>query len=182
VQADHRKIDWLRSDANALLNDSRFQEGLAVVIRAKVSDLREVASSLDDAEQKDAFEKYIVQPALADPTAVVRRIVNWTPTTGGGIAGHNQDDNAVDYFKQAQKQGAENNLTVPQRINLLKDLLDGWTVGSDEDWAMKILTTAQDFEAKEIIKVIGWQRLHNKIDDGPGNAFANKFPKDKYAH
>jgi hypothetical protein len=61
---------------------------------------------------------------------LLRRIIDYTPDTGGGIAGRAEDDRAVEYYQLARKQGALGTLTVNQKERLLRHVLGGATIST----------------------------------------------------
>jgi hypothetical protein len=175
---ENKAIKWDYDDVGSLLGDPQFHEALKIFAGEKASELKEIAADLDK-DQQDAFQKGVVDPLVADPAATLRKIIYWTPDTGGGFLGHNQDDNALDYYEAAKAEGALGTLSVGQKVKLILDLLDGPTIGDEEDAIMGLLL-ANTNDAKFLIKQIGWDRLEDDIDDGPGSEFADNFPEDVY--
>lgn len=106
---------------------------------------------------------------------MVRRVLHWTPDTGGGLFGHNQDDNALDYYRQARGADAVGTLTVEQRAKLVRDLLDGYTAGDEED-AVFDLITANFAHSRAVIAQVGWARLEDEL----GGRFSRRFPEGDY--
>ena len=125
--------------------------------------------------------KVVTGPLIANPVETVRQIINWTPTTGGGWLGHNTDDNAEDYWREAAKTpGGLTSLRYGQRRQLIDDLLSGWTRGDNEVAILDILTHASKADARRLIKHFSWKSLHSSIDDGFGEWFAEAFPMEKF--
>jgi hypothetical protein len=98
--------------------------------------------------------------------ATFRQLINYTPgsVTGelGGIGGHDEDDNAVDYYKEAKKKGALESLTVEQRTRLIRDVLSGATLG-DEDTMIADLLTTNDAHVVPVIDSVGWRWLWDDV-------------------
>ena len=80
----------------------------------------------------------------------------------GGIAGHDTDDNAVEYWKIAKGKNALKSLSSEQRKHLVKDVLDGVTIGDDVKVVLDVLTTA-DGSMKETIDSVSWRRVWKKL-------------------
>ncbi|GAB4569891.1 MAG: hypothetical protein Tsb0020_24300 [Haliangiales bacterium] len=176
-----KSVPWEYDDYMQLLSDGKFQSALQIVMEEKQGELAKVGSSLDEEYQRTAFQNgVLVKMSGFQGVQTVADIIQWTPNTGGGVGGHNQDDNAVDYWEEAKSKDAMDTLTYVQRVNLMVDLLDGSCVGDDEDAVMDILTSASDSDARRLIARFGWEYLYDKIDDGPGEVFAETFPEDKY--
>lgn len=175
---EKQPIKWDYDDVGELFGDAKFQEAVKIFCMNKAGEFEEVASSLDDAQQQEAFKKQVVEPLKKEPVNTVWAVINWTPDTGGGVFGHNQDDNAMDYYKTSKKQGALGTLTWVQKTSLIIDIIDGPTIG-DEDDAIWDLLTVKESDAQAIIDWIGWGRLEDEIDGWFGNKFKSKFPKEK---
>lgn len=173
--ADQQRIKWDYDDVKDLLADSKFREALKIFCENKAGEFETAAKGFDDEDQRDAFMKQIVEPLKATPVDVVWQVINWTPDTGGGVFGHNQDDNALDYYEQAKDKGAMETLTVTQKISLIIDLVRGATMGDEED-AIWDMLTIKESDARAIIDWVGWDRLESEI----GNKFKNKFPEKSY--
>lgn len=177
--AGRQSLPWKFSSASALIKDSRFQEGLKMFLDEKKAELENIGSELDAEYKREAFQNGIVAKLDSAPVQAILDVINWTPDLGGGASG-DADAKAREYLGEARKEGARKTLTYYQRYNLMVDLLDGPTVGDDEDAIMEILETAPDADARRLIKDFGWKRLYDEIDDGPGEEFKERFPKSTY--
>lgn len=91
------------------------------------------------------------------------------------IEWHNQDDNALDYYKQAGGADAVGTLTVEQRVKLVRDLLDGYIAGEEED-AVFDLITADSAHSRAVIAQVGWARPEDEL----GGRFWRRFPEGDY--
>lgn len=179
VGAADQSTKWEFPTVDALLGDSQFATALKVFCDRKAGEFETTAKELKDAAKEKAFMEGIVTPLRADPVAVMKQVIAWTPDTGGGWFGHNQDDNALEYVQTAKATGALATLSLSQKLKLINNLLDGATIGDEEDAIMDLLK-ADVGHARSIIASVGWERLHDDIDDWAGNDFADTFPERIY--
>jgi hypothetical protein len=180
LSPSEQRVKWDYDTVESLLGDAHFAEALRIFAREKAGEFAAAAKEFNDADKEKAFMEAIVEPLKADPVEMIRQVINWTPDTGGGILGHNQDDNALDYYEEAKRAGALETLTRAQKKALILNLLDGATVGDEEDAIMDLLK-ANEADARVIISEIGWERLEDEIDDWAGSDFADRFPEAEYA-
>lgn len=161
-------------------SNREFIAALGIFCKKKASTIQgAVASQSQDIQ--DAVKDGVVDPLLKDPAGSIRRVIEWTPTVTDSAAGHNTDDDSNDYWQEAKTTpGGLASLNYQQRYRLIDHLLDGWTVGDDEDAIMDILKTAPVSQQRRLIKQFGWDHLEDKIDDGPGSDFADAFPEDQW--
>jgi hypothetical protein len=133
-------VPWEFPTHAELLADPQFRDALKVFCDAKANALADLVKD-QQSEVQDSVAK-IVQRLKSDAAPdVVREIIDWTPDTGGGYGGHNEDDNAMDYIERASAtQGGLASLTVPQRVRLMHHLFTGATFGDEEDAAYAVLT------------------------------------------
>ncbi|MEZ4360943.1 MAG: DUF4157 domain-containing protein [Kofleriaceae bacterium] len=179
-EPDRRMIHWDVASVEQLLADPQFAEAARLFAESKAREMRAVADELEES-QAAAIRSGVIDPLVADPISVLRAVVNWTPTITDSAAGHNTDDDSLDYVTTARATtGGMASLTPVQRERLMRHLLDGTTVGNEETALMEILTTAPADEARRLIGVFGWQALYDKIDDGPGEEFAERFPRAQF--
>jgi hypothetical protein len=174
---DNPEVKWKFGTVDELLGSGPFQEALKVFAKEKKSEL---SSTSFKGDKKKAINK-LGDALVADPVAIMSKVINYTPDTGGGIVGQSTDGNARDYVSKAKKLKAMPSLTSTQRINLLVDLINGWYDGEDDQeagWA--ILETAPDPDAREVIKWIGWGDLADFFDGVEDTKFRNRFPADQY--
>ena len=168
---------WKFDSLEGLLANAQVRESLRQFAIGTYDDLAAAASDLSEAQQA-TFKARFLNVLAVDPTQMVRTIVNWTPSLKDSLGGRNTDDNANDYWKEVKsKKGGLHSLTYTQRERLIGDLLGGAVIGSDEDAIMDLLRTAPQAATRSLIAHFGWSKLHDKIDNGPGNEFADRFPK-----
>lgn len=184
--ADDRVRWWDYSDALTLIKAPKVIEALRAFGRNQAAEIEAVAGTFD-ASVQTAIKASVVAALKATPEQAVHDILVWTPNTGGGQGGHNQDDNASDYVAAARGTAAIGkgkaglaSLRFHQRVTLIEQLLDGATAGQQETDVLDLLTSAPTWEQQSLITAIGWKRLHDELDDGLGEAFAAAFPEDPY--
>jgi len=175
-----QKTQWKFKTVDDLLADPQIVAALRIFATEQVGEIRGAAKKFPK-DKADAIEMGFVAPLLADPAAMVHRIVNWTPSITDSVGGVTTDDHANDYTKSAKKTpGGLRSLTYEQRENLVAHLLQGNTIGDDENAIIDILRSAPNRDAHRLVTHFGWKNLHDKIDDGPGNAFDDEFPESMY--
>jgi hypothetical protein len=174
-----RAIKWDYATEFELLSDGKFREGLKIFLAAKKSELAGVGNGLEDEYQRDAFTNAIVNHMAGEEGInMIWSILQWTPNTGGGVGGHNQDDNALDYYNQAKRtKGGLASLMWSARANLIRNLIDGPTLRDEEDAILDLLVTCpSDSDVRSVIKYITWDRLEDEI----GERFKKRYPKANY--
>jgi hypothetical protein len=109
---------------------------------------------------------------------MIWNVLQWTPNTGGGIGGHNQDDNALDYYERAKKTaGGLASLMWAARANLIKNLVEGYTGGDEENAILDLLVTCpNDADVRKVIDYVTWDRLEDEV----GSRFVTRYPKAQY--
>lgn len=168
-----RSVKWDFPSVDDLLDHRPFREAVAEFGRRQASELAELEESDALPEiAKPHFRPAIVKPFERDALHTLRRVIHWTPDTGGGMFGHNQDDNALDYYNEAKRRHAVTTLALDQRISLIRKLLDGPTA-TDEENAVFDMLTANPAHSGAVIAAIGWDRLEDEI----GDRFVKQFPE-----
>ncbi len=164
-----RRLRWEFPDVGALLNDPQMREALAVFARNKASMLSDALSTVSNKTAKEAVH-VIENEMRGGPDRVTRllgTIVNWTPDTGGGIAGRREDNNAVDYYQAALRSKALGTLTFDQKRRLIKHVISGATMGNEEGMIVDLLT-ANTHDALALINIFQWPRIYNKVGEDSG--------------
>jgi Domain of unknown function (DUF4157) len=175
--ASNPELEWKFDSFEKLLENKRMVQALQVFLKGKASDLNEV----DFTGDKKAALMELAAKMQGDPKTVLTQVINWTPDSGGGVGGHNQDDNARDYYDLALKtKGGLASLTSTQRINLAVDCINGYISEADEETVWGLLESASDSQAREVIKHIGWDDLTDYLDGVEDDKFRARFPEDKY--
>jgi hypothetical protein len=177
-------IKWDFENWSELLHDKRFKQALETFCSKKASTIDDVAKDGFSDAQRAAIKKRVSDPMRAgadSATRVLESVINWTPGISDSLGGHNVDDNANDYWKQARKTpGGLASLTYGQRERLMANFLEGATVGDDEDAVMDLLRSASAADRRRLIDRFGWERLHDEVDDWSGEDFAETYPKAVY--
>ncbi|MGB7520366.1 MAG: DUF4157 domain-containing protein, partial [Spirulinaceae cyanobacterium] len=167
----NKTLNWQVETVEELFKDNRMKQALAHFANEKADTL---GSELDPdpplkGDKIIAIKEGVLNKLKASPEQVVevfREIINYAPgaATGelGGIGGHDTDDNAVDYWKVAKDKKALPVLSLPQRQKLLKDVLDGATIGEENQMVLDLLTT-NNSQVKETVDHVGWRRIWNKL-------------------
>jgi hypothetical protein len=174
-----RSIKWNYPDVAGLIADPKFREGLKIFLKAKKSELASVGKGLDAQFKREAFDKAIVSHMEGEEGVnMIWAVLQWTPNTGGGILGHNQDDNALAYFQRAKRTaGGLKSMMWTARANLIQDLLNGYTSGDEQDAIFELLTTCpDDSDVHKVIDFDSWDRLEDKV----GGRFSKRYPKAQY--
>ncbi len=105
----------------ALFEDPHFQEGARIFAAEQTGEL----VSLVPEEHRDVFQTHVIDPLVSDPVATLRAIINWTPDTGGGVLGHNQDDNAMEYYERVMTTELGVCALTEEQRERLQDHIDG---------------------------------------------------------
>jgi hypothetical protein len=167
MQADEKPIKWDYFDYLSLLSDPKFQEALKVFAISKASEMEGIAKKLNHAKKEKAFNEAITTPMAEKPEVIVKEIIEWTPDTGGGVFGHNEDDNALDYTTQIKKEGALDKLVTPQRIRLIRQLAGGvWAAGDEEEMIVRIFETAPASERPKMYQAIEGHKWNGDFIEG----------------
>ena len=167
----NKTINWQVNTAEELFKDPRMKQALAHFANEKADTLG-AEISLDPPlkeEKTKAMKESVLDQLKSGPDRVVtvfREIINYTPgsATGelGGVGGHDTDDNAVEYWDEAKKKNAMPTLTLLQRKKLLKDVLDGVTIGEENQMVLDLLTS-NDSQVKATVDHVGWRRVWDKL-------------------
>lgn len=173
------KIDWRQDSFAQLLSEPAFQAAVSTFGKDKSSEFRTAAAAQGRAAKValTAFADQLEKQSVS----TIWEIVNWTPSLNDSLLGYAEDGNAREYWSEVQKteiktgQNATQTLTVEQRKRLMRDMLDGPTLGDDERALVEILDSASPQDQRELVRYFGWERLHREIDDGLGEAFSNRF-------
>jgi hypothetical protein len=179
LAASDRSIKWDYPDVASLIADAKFREGLKIFLGSKKSELANVGKTLDAAYKREAFQNAIVAHMDGeDGVHMIWQVLQWTPNTGGGFAGHNQDDSALAYFATAKKApGGLASLRWEARANLIKNLVDGYTASDEQDAIFEILASCtNDSDVHRVIDLLTWKRLSDKV----GDRFSKRYPKAQY--
>jgi hypothetical protein len=174
-KAESKSIKWDYPDVFTLLADPRFGEAVELFLKEKESDLTEVANELEP-DQRKAFEIGVLAKLRAAPVPTLMAVVQWVPSLTKNKAW--EADTAADYYHSAEKiKGGAASLTLHQRVRLMNKLMFHRYAGKRE--LLGVLTTAPDADARKLIRVFGWERLHGRIDE-KAMPFKDAFPRADY--
>jgi hypothetical protein len=174
--AESKSITWHFDRVETLFADNRFRAAVEVFLKEKKNDLAEVAGSLSEPDQQAAFRAGVIEPLEREPIPTLLTVVNWAPQATGGKTW--DAENAAGYMHDAQKvAGGLGGLTIQQRIKLIRRLqFHSYNAPAE---LMSVLSTAPDSDARQLIRLFKWERLHGVIDT-QASPFANRFPRKTY--
>jgi hypothetical protein len=151
---------WQQPDVGALLADPIMQQALSIFAKEKAESLNEALTFEDQtgvsaALQEQAFRTRITDPLANNPIPMLRRLIDYTPNTGGGASGRLTDDNALAYVGMARDASALATLTQAQRTRLIRDMIAG-VCGDDEEQAIiELLSTCSSDMMTAIVTDLG---------------------------
>jgi hypothetical protein len=165
---ESKSIKWDYPTPDGLFSEKRMAEALLMAAREHIGTLQSIADGLDDADEKGAFQKGVVDRAKNDPLQFLKDVVYYTPNTGGGIAGHRNDNNANEYIREAANtEGGLKSLSLEQKHKLAHDA-SGMPI-------IQLLLANLD-EAPALIERAGWRSLWNRLgDDNARGQFLSMF-------
>ncbi|ACY14837.1 eCIS core domain-containing protein [Haliangium ochraceum] len=160
---------WQQGDASALLADPTMQEALTLFAKEKAESLNEALDFEDQTGvsadvQRAAFQRRVTGPLKARPLSLLQEVIDYTPNTGGGLAGSDSDDNAMEYVGMARDQGAMNTLTTSQRTKLIADLVAGVCGDDEEQTIIELLRTSSVSDMESIVTTLGRGRAADGIE------------------
>jgi hypothetical protein len=163
-----KSIKWDFDTPDALFSDTRMAEAMRMAAGDHIQTLKDIGESLDNADQKTAFERGVVNPAQADPLQFLKNVIHYTPNTGGGMFGHRNDDNANQYIGEAMKTpGGLASLGLDEKHKLVHDATGLPLV--------QVLHAKSD-DAPALIERAGWRVLWNRLgDDNARGQFLSMF-------
>ena len=166
---DRSALVWEVGTVDDLLSNDKMKEALRLSVdEIVVKTLREVGEGIDDEEKKKAFMDGVVNYINDKPFKAVKEIVNYTPSTGGGVNGHNTDDNAMDYIAKAKNtlkdKGGLAKLTADQKFKLIKDLIPGSCDDPEEQAIVDLLDTCLVGEMESIVSKLGSGSYKKGVD------------------
>ncbi|MCG8420469.1 MAG: DUF4157 domain-containing protein [Proteobacteria bacterium] len=165
---------WKQPDVASLVADATMKEAIGIFAAEKAQSL-EGALGFEDIEQfgmvvvsaslqAQGFRQRITGPLRANPVEFLTRVIDYTPNTGGGVAGHDTDDNAREYIAMAREQGAMSTLTRKQRYQLIRDLVPGVCGNDDERAIIRVLESASPADMTTVVKQLGGGSAEKGID------------------
>jgi hypothetical protein len=151
---------WQQPDVGALLAEPTMQKALRIFAEEKAESLNaaltfEDQTGVSAAMQATAFRTRITGPLAATPLPMLRRLIDYTPNTGGGVGGHDTDDNAMEYTGMARSAGAMATLTQPQRTRLIRDMISGICGDEEEQAIIELLRSCSPGMMTAIVTDLG---------------------------
>ena len=147
-------IKWKYDSSDELLADEKFGDAIQLFASEKASEFTSIIGELElEGSMKilkplveDSFSKRVINPLQNAPVQTIKNVINWTPDTGGGIFGHDEDDKAMDYAAKAEEEGTLDKLTLQQKATLIKNIIEGFfsVVHRDEEETVVKLFQATD--------------------------------------
>ena len=177
LEQDHPQVSWRYDNVNDLLADPLFKKAVAITARDKATELQGIGDDLDAEYTRDAFNNgFLVKLQGSDDqiAATLQEVIDYTPDTGGGVGGHVEDSNAEDYFKDVKARGALHTLTLPAKTRLVKHVLTGATLGSEDAMIVELLAVNVD-DGVKIIKEFGWRWIWDDVDGDDCRNFITKL-------
>jgi hypothetical protein len=173
--ADSKSIKWKFPSVFSLLADERFGAAVKLFLKEKAGVLKEVAAGLAPDPRK-AFETGVLSKLESDPIGTLMAVVQWVPNQTKSKPW--EAENAATYYHEAEKiKGGVASLTLQQRLRLMNKLLFHKYGGQRE--LLGLLTSTSDADARKLIRLLGWDRLHAKIDD-KAMPFKDRYPEKKF--
>lgn len=165
---------WKAQSIEDLLGNDGFKAALELVIGKIVTQLKGTAAQLKDDVQKEVFEAEVIKPIENNLSETLKTIINFVPDTGGGVGGHNVDDNAMDYIAEAKQaieaksgrvaaQGLAH-LSYNQKVGLIRKLIPGKCEDDEEQAINELLRAAPVAEMEQIVTALGEGDAQKGID------------------
>jgi hypothetical protein len=164
LEQESPEVRWQFDSAERLLQDPGFQEAVQITAHDKASELEGIGKELDEEYTRDAFfNGFLVklQGNAQQVAATLQEVIDYTPGTGGGLLGHDEDAIAEDYFKLAKNNLGT--LTLKQKTKLVHDVLTGATLGSEDAMIVDLLD-ANHADGAKIIEHFGWHWIWTDVD------------------
>ena len=160
-----KPIEWEYDKVKDLLADIKFQTALQLFAKEKSATFKEVIAGLKlEGVMKplkplveSAFKEKVIGPLEGNSVEVITEVINWTPDTGGGLFGHDEDDKAMEYVNKTKKAGNLGSLTLEQKARLIKHIMGGVLsiVFEDEEQAIvDLFQTTAASERKKLYAMI----------------------------
>jgi hypothetical protein len=176
LEQDSQQVPWDFDNVQDLLANETFKEAVTITAHDKASDIESVGDDFKEGYKRDAFN-YFLEKLKGGPDEIAKtlqEIIDYTPSTGGGILGHDEDAMAEDYFAKAKARGALGTLTLPAKQRLVHDVLTGATLGSEDAMIVELLDANHD-DAVKIIEHFGWHWIWEDVDGDDLRDFIRKL-------
>lgn len=158
-------LKWKKDNVEGLFQDPQMCTAFKHFANEKASTIGS-AISLDaplKADKEAALREAVLAKLRGDEATVIGtllEVINYTPgsATGetGGIFGHDEDDDALTYYRKAKAENALSTLTLKQRKRLVRLVLEGATIGAEESMVADLLLSNRS-QAPAVIDDVGWR-------------------------
>jgi phage gpG-like protein len=105
-----------------------------------------------DLHPRRAYVDGFVAPLAADPRKGILSIINWVPNYG--LASGTRDDVSLATAQELQSKGMLTGMTFTARVNYIRELIDGWVTGAEEEMVVNVFATAPATERKLVYQAI----------------------------
>src|SRR5207253_1649240 len=92
-----------------------------------------------DLHPRRAYLDGFVAPIAANPFQAILSIINWAPSYG--LAGGARDDVSLATAQELQSKGMLTGMTFPARVKYIRELIDGWVTGTEEEMVVNLFAT-----------------------------------------
>jgi hypothetical protein len=177
LEQDSPQVMWQHDDVGELLNDGGFKDAVAITAHDKASELAGIGAELEAEYTREAFTEGFLKKLQGGPDEIaqtLRTIIDYTPDTGGGLLGHDEDEMAEAYFEGAKNLGALPTLTLVQKTRLIEHVLTGATIGSEDAMIVELLDVNHE-DGVKIIQKFGWHWIWEDVDGDDCRDFINKL-------
>ncbi|WP_448002672.1 hypothetical protein [Agromyces bauzanensis] len=164
--------NWRVAGVEDLFRNKRMREALTHFAHEKADTLG-AEVTLDPpfkADKTMALKEAVLDQLKGSEATVIgvlREVINYTPgsATGqtGGVFGHDEDDDALSYYRAAKLKGSLGTLTLVQRRRLVRAVLSGSTTGAEDTMVSDLLVSATPADATAVLDDVGWRWVWNDL-------------------
>ena len=105
-----------------------------------------------DLHPRRAYFDGFVAPIAANPRQAILSIINWAPSYG--LASDARDDVSLATAQELLSKGMLAGMTFPARVNYVRELIDGWVTGAEEEMVVNLFSTAPAANRRFIYQAI----------------------------
>ena len=169
-----QRPNWKQNSVKELLAVATMNEAIAIFAANKAQTLEDAltfedqtflgATVVSAGLHSKGFRERITSPLKSKPISLLTMIINYTPNTGGGVGGHDTDDNALEYSRKAKAEGALGALTQTQRLRLIRDMIAGVCGDEEEQAIVDMLAACTVSDMTALVKALGGGNAEKGID------------------
>lgn len=176
-------LKWKTDDVEDLFKDPDMRKALTHFAHEKADTIGSTISLEPPlkADKEAALREGVLARLRADEAIVIdtlREIIHYTPgsATGetGGIFGHDEDDDALSYYRKAKAANALQTLTLEQRKRLIRLVLKGATIGAEETMVADLLLSNKA-HASAVVNEVGWRWIWSDLSGGELEQVVNEI-------